>query len=351
MVQGAGDTVPALRIRCGDNSYTLVPGDAPILIGRELPAQVLVDDPRISRIHARVAVSGDHWVVSDAGSTNGMFLDGRRVESAEVRVTATIRLGHADGPTVTLTVDETAVQHETATNLDVAVESDVADAGAAVADRREELGFTRRRLAADGVMDPQALADFEAGRQWPSDDALARLEERLKWPPGTIAAVRAGSPVPEDESTEILSDTVQLAVMVDAADLALTNVKARINRAPPQADPGYDEYVTALLFDLRGLETMARNASKTTRRPDAAVVLRDIRRTYNDLMVRAAQAPGAPLSRRLYAARHSAELTVEETADAAGVSVEAVTDVEAGDTVDDAAAAALEALLRRLAAR
>jgi transcriptional regulator with XRE-family HTH domain len=338
MVQGAGETVPALRIRCGGIAYTLVSADAPILIGREPPAQIRIDDPQISRVHARIAVDGDHWVVSDAGSTNGMFRDGQRVDSVDIRDTATVRLGHADGTPVTMTVDETA-------GLDM----DLVRVGAAVADRREELGFTRRRLAADGVIDQQALADLEAGSGWPSDDARARLEERLRWPPGTIAAVRAGGPVPEDESTEILSDTVQLAVMVDAAGLALGNVKARIDRAPPQEDPAYDEYVAALLFDLRGLETMARNAGKTTRRPDAAVVLRDIRRTYNTLMVRAAQAPDAPLSRRLYAARHSAELTVEETADAAGVSVEAVTDAEAGRPVDAPAATALEALLRRLA--
>jgi hypothetical protein len=43
-------------------------------------------------------------------------------------------------------------------------------------------------------------------------------------------------------------------------------------------------------------------------------------------------------------------LTVEETADAAGVSVETVTDAEAGYAVNATAAAALEALLRRLAA-
>lgn len=345
-MQGAGEPVPALRIRCEEIPYTLVPGDAPILIGRELPAQIRVDDPRISRVHVRVAVDGGHWVMSDAGSTNGVFVDGKRVDSVEIRGTVTARLGHAEGIAVTLTVDGAAVHDGTAVDIDV----DVARAGVAVADRREELGFTRRRLDTDGVIDQQTLADFEAGRRWPSDDARARLEEHLKWPSGAIAAVRAGGPAPEDESTEILSDTVQMAVMVDAAYIGLGNVKARIDKAPPQDDGAYDEYVGALLFDLRGLEKMARNAGRTTGRPDVAVVLRDIRRTYNNLMVRAAQAPGAPLSRRLYAARHCAELTVEETADAAGVSVEAVTDAEAG-RADATAAAALEALVRRLADR
>ncbi|MGE2717278.1 FHA domain-containing protein [Mycolicibacterium litorale] len=347
MVHVAGEALPALRIRCGEIPYTARPGDAPILIGRELPAQLRIDDPRVSRVHARIDVDGDHWVVSDAGSTNGTFLDGRRVDSVDVHGEVTVRLGHAEGIAVTVSVDDAATAAATAVDIDV----DVARTGAAVADRREELGHPRRRLDADGVIDQQALADFESGRVWPSDDVLARLEQFLKWPPGTIAAVRAGKPVPEDESTEILSDTVQVAVMVDAADIALANVKAKMKTAPPQHDSAYEEYVSALLFDLRGLETMARNAGRTTHRPDAAVVLSDIRRTYNDLMVRAARAPGAPLSRRLYAARHTAELTVEETADAAGVSVDAVTDAEAGQFVDAGEAAALEALVRRLAAR
>ncbi|WP_197375879.1 FHA domain-containing protein [Mycolicibacterium baixiangningiae] len=347
MVQVAGEAVPALRIRCGDVPYSIGPGDAPILIGRELPAQIRVDDPCISRIHARVDVSGGHWVVTDAGSTNGMFVDGRRVDSVDVYDTATVRLGHAEGTAVTLTVDDTAAGTATTIDIDIGI----ARAGAAVADRREELGHTRRRLESDGIIDQQALADFEVGRLWPSEDVRARIEQFLKWPAGALAAVRAGSSAPEDESTEILSDTVQTAVMVDAADIALGNVRARIENAPPQHDSGYDDYVTALLFDLRGLETMARNAGKTTHRPDAAVVLSDIRRTYNELMVRAAQAPGAPLSRRLYAARHTAELTVEETADAAGVSVDAVTDAESGRYVDPTESATLEALVRRLAAR
>ncbi|BCI50769.1 hypothetical protein NIIDNTM18_00470 [Mycolicibacterium litorale] len=343
MVQVAGEAVPALRIRCGDVLYTVDPAEAPILLGRELPSQIRIDDPRVSRVHARIDVDGDHWVVTDAGSRNGMFVDGQRIDSVDVLDRATVRLGHADGIAVTVTVDEAAVGASTAV--------DVARAGAAVSDRREELGHPRRRLEADGVIGQQALADFESGRLWPSDEVRARLEQFLQWPPGTIAAVRAGAPVPEDDSTEILSDTVQVAVMVDAADLALANVRSRIETAPPQHDPTYDEYVSALLFDLRGLETMARNAGRTIHRPDAAVVLSEIRRTYNDLMVRAAQAPGAPLSRRLYAVRHTAELTVEETADAAGVSADAVTDAEAGQYVDPTETAALEALVRRLAAR
>ncbi|OBB72461.1 peptide-binding protein [Mycolicibacterium monacense] len=342
MVQGAGETVPALRIRCGDVLCTVTPGDAPVLIGRDLPAQIRADDPRVSPVHAQIAVDGDHWVIGDAGGTTGVFVDGERVESVGVRDTVTVRLGHAEGLVVTLAVDHATDPEE--------IEAGVARAGAAVEDRREELGFTRRRLSAEGVIDPQTLADFEAGRVWPPDDARARLEVHLGWEPGTIAAVRAGSPAPEDESTEILSDTVQMAVMVDAASIALGNVKARIDRAPAPHDAAYDEYVETVLFDLRGLEKMVRNAGKTTRRPDGAVVLRDIRRTYNGVMTRAAQAPGAPLSRRLYAARRSAELTVEEAADAAGVSVEAVTDAEDGQFVADADAAALEALVRRLAA-
>ncbi|TDY05120.1 FHA domain-containing protein [Mycolicibacterium litorale] len=343
----AGEAVPALRIRCGEIPYTVRRGDAPILIGRELPAQIRLDDPRISRTHARIDVDGDHWVMTDAGSTNGMYVDGRRVDSVAIRDAATVRLGHAEGIAVILRVEDTTVGTATAVDIDVGV----ARAGAAVADRREELGHPRRRLEADGVIAQQALADFEVGRVWPSGEVRARLEQFLNWPPGTIAAVRAGHQVPEDESTEILSDTVQVAVMVDAADIALGNVKNRMKKAPPQDDPAYEDYVAGLLFDLRGLETMARNAGRTTRRPDVAVVLGDIRRTYNDVMARAAQAPGAPLSRRLYAARHAAELTVEETAGAAGVSVEAVADAEAGHFVGAADTTALETLVRRLATR
>ena len=63
---------PTLTMRVGDRSYTVEPPDAPITIGREFPAQVQINDPRISRTHLRLEVHAGRWVAFDH-STNGGY--------------------------------------------------------------------------------------------------------------------------------------------------------------------------------------------------------------------------------------------------------------------------------------
>lgn len=58
------------------------------------------------------------------------------------------------------------------------------------------------------------------------------------------------------------------------------------------------------------------------------LALSTVRRTYNELMLRAARSPAATLGQRLYGARHSAELNIEEAANAAGLPVAVLQDAE-----------------------
>ena len=51
--------------------------------GRSRDADVVLDDPNVSRHHAEVRPSGGSWIVNDLGSTNGIKLNGRRVRGAE----------------------------------------------------------------------------------------------------------------------------------------------------------------------------------------------------------------------------------------------------------------------------
>lgn len=67
-------------------------------LGRGTDADVRINDPGISRLHARVSVhgQGDRPQVSieDMGSTNGIIVDGRRVQSAPLREGSRIELGN-----------------------------------------------------------------------------------------------------------------------------------------------------------------------------------------------------------------------------------------------------------------
>jgi transcriptional regulator with XRE-family HTH domain len=230
----------------------------------------------------------------------------------------------------------------------------VARAGAAVKARRELLGYTGRKLQDDEIIGQSNLVAFEAGRQWPRDSTRAKLEKALKWAPGTITRIRQGGPIPAepDETTAVIAnDTVPVSIFLDALKLTLSDVKDQMSKLPPVTTPTFTGEATALLMRLRQVQTTAAGAARRSKGSGIALLLSDVRRTYNDLIIRAAAAPGAPLSHRLYAARHLAELTVDETANAAGVDAQTIIDVEEGRPIAADAAAALEALIAQLTER
>ena len=74
---------------------TRVPlSETPMVIGRARPAQLLLPDGLVSRSHCQVAVVGDDVVVTDLGSTNGTYIDGRRLEAPEILAEgAMLRIG------------------------------------------------------------------------------------------------------------------------------------------------------------------------------------------------------------------------------------------------------------------
>lgn len=51
-----------------------------ILVGREEGADIVIDNPSVSRRHAEFRKEGVGWVLWDLGSSNGTFLNGARLE-------------------------------------------------------------------------------------------------------------------------------------------------------------------------------------------------------------------------------------------------------------------------------
>ncbi len=51
------------------------------VVGRSPDADIHIDDPYASEFHARVGIQDDRVVVHDLGSTNGTYVNGRRVTS------------------------------------------------------------------------------------------------------------------------------------------------------------------------------------------------------------------------------------------------------------------------------
>jgi pSer/pThr/pTyr-binding forkhead associated (FHA) protein len=58
---------------------------SPMLIGRHPSCDARIDSVRISRRHCCVSVHDDTLLIKDLGSTNGVWVNGMRVESGRLR--------------------------------------------------------------------------------------------------------------------------------------------------------------------------------------------------------------------------------------------------------------------------
>jgi predicted component of type VI protein secretion system len=76
----------------GDGRRTVLSG-ARVVMGRSRECDVVIDDPNVSRRHAELRRQGDTWMVADLGSTNGVKVNGRRVEHAVLKPGDEIMLG------------------------------------------------------------------------------------------------------------------------------------------------------------------------------------------------------------------------------------------------------------------
>jgi predicted component of type VI protein secretion system len=73
-----------------------LPADGTVVIGRSRDADITVEDPNISRRHAEIRRDdGAFWIV-DLGSTNGIEVNGRRVDRAKLSHSDTVVLGRTD---------------------------------------------------------------------------------------------------------------------------------------------------------------------------------------------------------------------------------------------------------------
>jgi pSer/pThr/pTyr-binding forkhead associated (FHA) protein len=66
-------------------------------MGRSDSAEIRVDDPFASSAHARIFARGEFMYLEDMGSTNGTYLNGRQVKTAErLKVADVIRIGDSE---------------------------------------------------------------------------------------------------------------------------------------------------------------------------------------------------------------------------------------------------------------
>lgn len=68
-------------------------GDGRLTVGRVDANQVVIDDPSVSRHHARIQRENNKWVLYDLGSSNGTFVGGRPIQQKELKDNDKIMFG------------------------------------------------------------------------------------------------------------------------------------------------------------------------------------------------------------------------------------------------------------------
>jgi hypothetical protein len=69
----------AITVREGDDRRDIVLGSDPLAIGRDPQNDITLDDRRVSRKHAEIRLRLGRYTLYDLQSTNGTYVNGRRV--------------------------------------------------------------------------------------------------------------------------------------------------------------------------------------------------------------------------------------------------------------------------------
>ena len=82
----------AAKLRVGGR--TSIVGSGGAVLGRSRECDVVLDDANVSRRHAEIRPSGASWIIVDLGSTNGVKVNGRRIDGPQsLRSGDTVELG------------------------------------------------------------------------------------------------------------------------------------------------------------------------------------------------------------------------------------------------------------------
>jgi pSer/pThr/pTyr-binding forkhead associated (FHA) protein len=63
------------------------------VIGRSRHCDLVLGEPTVSRLHAELREEDEGWVIADLGSTNGTWVNGWRVQRAELHAGDEVALG------------------------------------------------------------------------------------------------------------------------------------------------------------------------------------------------------------------------------------------------------------------
>jgi ribosome-binding protein aMBF1 (putative translation factor) len=138
-------------------------------------------------------------------------------------------------------------------------------------------------------------------------------------------------------------------IIVGIAEAAMQLHVCAIESLPQPDAKSFHARVDAVLAGLRKTQTMLEAAATRTRpTPSVIAALGEVRGRYDDLMTRAAAAPGSSLGQQLYVARRRAQLSIQEIATAVGLRADLLDALEAGQATTENEAVKVKELIAAL---
>jgi pSer/pThr/pTyr-binding forkhead associated (FHA) protein len=133
--QGEAQAGFVLLFTAGDKKGERIPlGATRVTVGRKQGNTVVLRDPKVSGVHAEILLEGGRPVVRDLGSTNGTFLEGKRIEELVLSHGDRLQIGDSElvltdvtKPDPTFSATRTIVDDAGATLVDVPTVRKVAE--------------------------------------------------------------------------------------------------------------------------------------------------------------------------------------------------------------------------------
>ncbi|MCW2655126.1 MAG: hypothetical protein QOE41_3446 [Mycobacterium sp.] len=144
-------------------------------------------------------------------------------------------------------------------------------------------------------------------------------------------------------------DSGEANIIVGMADAAMHMYTSAIDSLPTDGDMEFPHRVEVILSGLRKLQTTLTDAASRSRpTPEVIVALSGVRRQYDELMARGADAPGSALGQQLYVARRRAKLSAQEAANGIGLRADVLDELEAGEIPTEDEAVKIQQLIEAL---
>ena len=82
-----------VTVKLGDRLVTKFRGQGEMTVGRDPSCELMLDNLGVSRRHAQLREVEGRYAIEDLNSTNGVFVEGRRVTTAQVSPGDEIKIG------------------------------------------------------------------------------------------------------------------------------------------------------------------------------------------------------------------------------------------------------------------